>query len=41
MASCALLSCLVLQGIGRKATMERESLEVFVEDEPYVLAPSR
>jgi len=41
MGSCALLSCLVLQGIGRKATMERESLEVFVEDEPYVLAPSR
>jgi EmrB/QacA subfamily drug resistance transporter len=41
MGSCALLSCLVLQGIGRKATMERESLEVFVEDQPYVLAPSR
>jgi EmrB/QacA subfamily drug resistance transporter len=41
MGSCALLSCLVLQGIGRKATMEQESLEVFVEDEPYVLAPSR
>ena len=41
MGSCALLSCLILQGIGRKATMERESLEVFVEDEPYVLAPSR
>lgn len=41
MGSCALISCLVLQGIGRKATMERESLEVFVEDEPYVLAPSR
>jgi EmrB/QacA subfamily drug resistance transporter len=41
MGSCALLSCLVLQGIGRKATLERESLEAFVEDEPYVLGPSR
>jgi EmrB/QacA subfamily drug resistance transporter len=43
MGSCALVSCLVLQGIGRKApTVRRESIEVFVEDrERYALAVSR
>jgi EmrB/QacA subfamily drug resistance transporter len=40
MGSCALISCLVLQGIGSKASMRREAAAVFVEDEPYELAPA-
>jgi hypothetical protein len=44
MGSCALASCLVLQGIGRKTRtlVRRESIEVFVEDrENYALSITR
>jgi EmrB/QacA subfamily drug resistance transporter len=42
MGSCALLSCLVLQGIGRKVKVARPSVEVFVaERETYALAVSK
>ena len=42
MGSCALLSCLVLQGIGRKVQVTRPSVEVVLpERETYALATSR
>jgi EmrB/QacA subfamily drug resistance transporter len=42
MGVCALLSCLILQGIGRKVKVRRRSIEVFVaERETYALAASR
>jgi hypothetical protein len=42
MGSCALLSCLILQGIGRKVKVARPSVEVFVaERETYALAVSK
>ncbi len=42
MAACGLTSCLVFQGIGRRNTPRRESIEVFVEErETYALALTR
>ena len=42
MGSCALVSCIILQGIGRKATVRSETAPVLVEaPEDYALALSR